>query len=70
MTYELYYWPGIQGRGEFVRLALEEAGAQYRDVAVLPQAEVAACRRFSGSSPPAASRDRPSHLRSSNSGSG
>ena len=27
MTYELYYWPGIQGRGEFVRLALEEAGA-------------------------------------------
>ena len=37
MTYELFYWPGIQGRGEFVRLALEEAGAQYRDVAVLPQ---------------------------------
>jgi glutathione S-transferase len=37
MTYELYYWPGIQGRGEFVRLALEEAGAHYRDVAVLPQ---------------------------------
>jgi glutathione S-transferase len=33
MRYELYYWPGIQGRGEFVRLALEEAGAQYRDVA-------------------------------------
>jgi glutathione S-transferase len=31
--YLLYYWPGIQGRGEFVRLALEEAGAQYRDVA-------------------------------------
>ena len=27
MRYELYYWPGIQGRGEFVRLALEEAGA-------------------------------------------
>ena len=39
MTYELYYWPGIQGRGEFVRLALEEAGARYRDVAVEPQAE-------------------------------
>jgi len=39
MTYELYYWPGIQGRGEFVRLALEEAGAPYRDVAVLPQSE-------------------------------
>lgn len=33
MTYELYYWTGIQGRGEFVRLALEEAGADYRDVA-------------------------------------
>jgi glutathione S-transferase len=33
MVYELYYWPGIQGRGEFVRLALEEAGAAYRDVA-------------------------------------
>jgi glutathione S-transferase len=31
--YLLYYWPGIQGRGEFVRLALEEAGARYRDVA-------------------------------------
>lgn len=33
MTYRLYYWPGIQGRGEFVRLALEEAGADYVDVA-------------------------------------
>jgi glutathione S-transferase len=32
-TYELFYWPGIQGRGEFVRLALEEAGASYVDVA-------------------------------------
>lgn len=32
MTYELYYWDGIQGRGEFVRLALEEAGADYVDV--------------------------------------
>jgi len=36
MRYELYYWPGIQGRGEFVRLALEEAGADYVDVARLP----------------------------------
>jgi glutathione S-transferase len=35
MTYELYYWDGIQGRGEFVRLALEEAGADYTDVARL-----------------------------------
>jgi glutathione S-transferase len=33
MAYELYYWPTIQGRGEFVRLALEEAGAAYVDVA-------------------------------------
>jgi glutathione S-transferase len=33
MVYELYYWPSIQGRGEFVRLAMEEGGAQYRDVA-------------------------------------
>jgi glutathione S-transferase len=33
MRYELYYWPEIQGRGEFVRLALEEAGADYVDVA-------------------------------------
>lgn len=33
MRYELYYWSGIQGRGEFIRLALEEAGADYVDVA-------------------------------------
>ncbi len=33
MIYEFYYWPGIQGRGEFVRLALEQAGADYVDVA-------------------------------------
>ncbi|THC46175.1 glutathione S-transferase [Massilia sp. Mn16-1_5] len=33
MAYELLYWPGIQGRGEFVRLALEEAGEDYEDVA-------------------------------------
>src|SRR5690348_15124951 len=32
MRYELYYWPSIQGRGEFVRLALEESGADYVDV--------------------------------------
>jgi glutathione S-transferase len=36
MRYELYYWPDIQGRGEFVRLALEEAGADYMDVARKP----------------------------------
>jgi glutathione S-transferase len=33
MRYRLYYWPEIQGRGEFVRLALEDAGAQYDDIA-------------------------------------
>lgn len=33
MRYELYYWSEIQGRGEFVRLALEEAGVDYVDVA-------------------------------------
>jgi glutathione S-transferase len=37
MTYELYYWDGIQGRGEFVRLSLEEAGADYLDVTRGPQ---------------------------------
>src|SRR5215469_8763701 len=36
MTYQLYYWPGIPGRGEFVRLALEEAAAAYVDVARTP----------------------------------
>jgi len=33
MRYELSYWPSIQGRGGYVRLALEEAGADYADVA-------------------------------------
>jgi len=33
MRYDLYYWPTIQGRGEYVRLALEETGAAYVDVA-------------------------------------
>lgn len=32
MKYRLYYWPEIQGRGEFIRLALEDAGAEYVDV--------------------------------------
>ncbi len=36
MTYELFYWPGLQGRGEFVRLVLEDAGADYVDVAREP----------------------------------
>jgi glutathione S-transferase len=37
MIYELYYWPGIQGRGEFIRLALEEGEADYRDAALIPE---------------------------------
>ncbi len=41
MRYELYYWPGIQGRGEFVRLALEDAGAAYVDVARRPRGTAA-----------------------------
>src|SRR5580704_1638247 len=39
MAYEFHYWPSIQGRGEFVRLALEEAGADYIDVARGPASE-------------------------------
>jgi len=47
--YELYYWPGIQGRGEFVRLAFEDAGVPYVDVARRPETEgggMAAMQRF------------------------
>src|SRR5215510_7811951 len=39
MKYELYYWPSIQGRGEFVRLALEEGAADYVDVGRLPKSK-------------------------------
>jgi len=37
--YRLYYWPGLPGRGELVRVVLEDAGAPYEDVARLPEAE-------------------------------
>ena len=37
--YQLVYWPVLQGRGEFIRLALEDAGADYEDVARKPDAE-------------------------------
>ena len=37
MSFQFYYWPTIQGRGEFVRLAFEAAGADYVDVARLPK---------------------------------
>jgi glutathione S-transferase len=45
MRYELYYWPEIQGRGEFVRLAMEDAGAAYVDVARRPHG-IAEMSRF------------------------
>jgi glutathione S-transferase len=46
MAYELYYWPEIQGRGEFVRLALEESGAKYLDVARQPKSGMAAMMKL------------------------
>ena len=46
MRYQLYYWPEIQGRGEFIRLALEETGADYVDVARLPKQGMAAMMRL------------------------
>lgn len=36
VPYELFYWPGLQGRGEFVRLAFEAAGVPYVDVGRIP----------------------------------
>ncbi len=55
MAYDLYYWPTIQGRGEFVRLALEDAGVDYFDVAREPGG-VAAMQRLmdeaAGAHPP------------------
>jgi glutathione S-transferase len=46
MRYELYYWPTIQGRGEFIRLALEESGADYVDVARKGKTGMAAMTRM------------------------
>ncbi len=48
MRYELYYWPEIQGRGEYVRLALEDAGAAYVDVARASGGEGAMMRFMNG----------------------
>jgi glutathione S-transferase len=48
MRYELYYWDGIQGRGEFVRLALEEAAADYVDVAREPGGQGSMLRLLNG----------------------
>jgi glutathione S-transferase len=52
MPYELYYWPGLQGRGEFVRLLLEEAAAEYADVARGPGGDAAMARLVSGGTTP------------------
>jgi len=53
MKYELYYWPEIQGRGEYVRLALEEAKAPYVDVARGPGGTAAMMRMMeNGGTPP------------------
>jgi glutathione S-transferase len=51
---ELYYWPGIQGRGEFVRLALEEGGAAYVDVARTRRGGLAAMMRILDGAAPGA----------------
>jgi glutathione S-transferase len=50
MKYALYYWPGIQGRGEYVRLALEEANAAYDDVARSGNGMSAMMRMMEGNS--------------------
>ena len=52
MKYELYYWPGIQGRGEYVRLALEEAGAAYDDVSRSANGMSAMMRMMEGGDTP------------------
>src|SRR5213593_3866976 len=51
MRVELYYWPTIQGRGEFVRLLLEEAGADYVDVARKKGGMTAMMRFLEGKEP-------------------
>jgi len=52
MRYELYYWSGIQGRGEFVRLALEDGGADYVDIARRPGGEAEMMRLMGGEASP------------------
>lgn len=54
MKYELYYWPEIQGRGEYVRLALEETGAAYIDVTRGPRGSAAMMKMMDahGGTPP------------------
>ncbi|MDB4945548.1 MAG: glutathione S-transferase [Labilithrix sp.] len=57
--YELYYWPSIQGRGELVRLALEEAGAAYVDCARTPAGMKAMLAALQGKGPAAGALARP-----------
>jgi glutathione S-transferase len=52
--YELFYWPSVQGRGEFVRLALEEAGAAYVDIARRPDGMKKMMALLSGTGAPLA----------------
>jgi glutathione S-transferase len=52
MRYELYYWSEIQGRGEYVRLALEEAGADYVDVARKPGGDAKMMKLMQGGGTP------------------
>ncbi|WP_277184570.1 glutathione S-transferase [Caballeronia sp. BR00000012568055] len=52
MAYEFYYWDGLQGRGEFVRLSLEDAGAEYVDVARTPNGTKAMMKLISSKSEP------------------
>ena len=56
IVYELFYWPGIPGRGEYVRLAFEDAGVKYRDVAREPDGmkEMQAIMKASGAPRPLA----------------
>jgi glutathione S-transferase len=56
--YELYYWPGIQGRGEFIRLALEHAGVPYVDVARRPKGMAAMMTFLDGGDHTGSSRSR------------
>lgn len=51
MIYELYYWPEIQGRGEFVRLVLEDAGCEYVDVGREPDGDARLEAVLSGALP-------------------
>lgn len=48
MAYKLWYWPGIQGRGEFVRLPLEAAGIAYEDCARIADGEAALMKDLNG----------------------